>query len=153
VRLQSTLVENVVNYTVVIDVDNADRLLLPGMTATVDFYVETATDVLKIQNAALRFRPTPAMLAEIRANGEPPRRPEAGGGGGRLFVLGADGRLSAIPVQTGLTDGQWTEISGEGIEEGMEAIAGVVSSETPSTSNPFAGPQPQGQRFGPPRSF
>ncbi len=153
VRLQSTLVENVVNYTVVIDVDNSDRLLLPGMTATVDFYVETATDVLKIQNAALRFRPTPEMLAEVRANGERPRRPEEGGGGGRLFVVEADGRLSVIPVQTGLTDGQWTEISGEGIEEGMEAIAGVVSSETPSTSNPFAGPQPQGQRFGPTRSF
>jgi HlyD family secretion protein len=147
VRLQSTLVENVVNYTVVIDVENPDGLLLPGMTATVDFFVETVTDVLKIQNSALRFRPTPEMLAAIRESGERPPRAE-NGGGARLWILGADGKLSVVPIATGLTDGQWTEISGEGIEEGMEAIAGVVSEETPETSNPFAGTQ-QPRRFGP----
>lgn len=146
VRLQSTLVENVVNYTVVIDVENKDRLLLPGMTATVDFFVQMAKDVLKIQNSALRFRPTPEMLAQLRKSGEKPPRAESGRGG-RLWILGADGKLSVLPIQTGLTDGQWTEISGEGVGEGMEAIAGVVSEETPATSNPFAGPEPR--RFGP----
>ena len=146
VRLQSTLVENVVNYTVVIDVDNPDRQLLPGMTATVDFYVEAARDVLKVQNAALRFRPTAEMLAALRGNGERSSRSE---GGARLFVLGEDGKLSVIPVETGLTDGQWTEISGEGLEEGMKAIAGVVTEDSPSTTNPFAAPQPTGpRRFG-----
>ena len=150
VRLQSTLVENVVNYTVVVDVENKDRLLLPGMTATVDFSVEMATDVLKIQNSSLRFRPTAEMLATLRESGG--RRPgssEAGVRGARLWILGADGKLSVIPIETGLTDGQWTEISGEGIEEGKEAIAGVISEETPATSNPFAGPQPGPGRFGP----
>jgi HlyD family secretion protein len=146
--LQSTLVENVVNYTVVIDVENPEGLLLPGMTATVDFFVETATDVLKIQNSALRFRPTTEMLAAIRESGRRPARAENEGGGARLWILGADGNLSVIPIETGLTDGQWTEISGEGIEEGMEAIAGVISEETPATSNPFAGPQ-EPRRFGP----
>jgi HlyD family secretion protein len=152
VRLQSTLVENVVNYTVVVDVENKDRLLLPGMTATVDFSVETATDVLKIQNSALRFRPTPEMLktlADIRGSGRRPAGAESGARGARLWILGADGKLSVIPIETGLTDGQWTEISGEGVEEGMEAIAGVLSEETPATSNPFAGPQPGPGRFGP----
>ncbi len=153
VRLQSTLVENVVNYTVVVDVDNPERLLLPGMTATVDFFVQAATDVLKVQNAALRFRPTPEMLkmlAQIRANGERPQRGDAEARGARLWTLGADGKLSVIPVTTGITDGQWTEISGEGIEEGITAIAGVLSEETPATSNPFAGPQQPGPgRFGP----
>ena len=66
VRLQSTMQENVVNYTVVIDVENEDRTLLPGMTATADFLIETAQDVMKVQNAALRFRPTEAMMAEVR---------------------------------------------------------------------------------------
>lgn len=152
VRLQSTLVENVVNYTVVVDVENKDRLLLPGMTATVDFSVQTATDVLKIQNSALRFRPTPEMLktlADIRGSGRRPAGAEAGARGARLWILGADGKLSVIPIETGLTDGQWTEISGEGIKEGMEAIAGVISEETPATSNPFAGPQTGPGRFGP----
>ena len=46
VRLQSTTQDNVVNYTVVVDVDNSDRKLLPGMTATVDFLVETVVDAL-----------------------------------------------------------------------------------------------------------
>jgi HlyD family secretion protein len=154
VRLQSTLVENVVNYTVVIDVENAERLLLPGMTATVDFHVETARDVLKVQNAALRFRPTADMLAEIRRSGA--ARPEgrgSGGGGARLWILGADGKLSTVPVKTGLTDGQWTEIEGDGVEEGMEAIAGTASADTPSTTNPFAGPRSGPGRFGPPRTF
>ncbi len=48
VRLQSTTEENVVNYTVVIDVDNPDGKLLPGMTATVEFLVAKAEDVLKV---------------------------------------------------------------------------------------------------------
>ncbi|MCY4224246.1 MAG: efflux RND transporter periplasmic adaptor subunit, partial [Bacteroidetes bacterium] len=67
VRLQSTVQENVVNYTVVIDVENPDGRLLPGMTATVDFLIESASDVLKIPNAALRFRATPQMFEVIRA--------------------------------------------------------------------------------------
>ena len=66
VRLQSTIQENVVNYTVVVDVNNEEGKLLPGMTATVDFLIETAQDVLKAPNAALRFRPTEAMMAEAR---------------------------------------------------------------------------------------
>ena len=66
VRLQSSSQENVVNYTVVVDVENEDGRLLPGMTATVDFLIETAEDVLMIPNAALRFRPTQAMVAEFR---------------------------------------------------------------------------------------
>ena len=66
VRLQSTTLENVVNYTVAIDVDNPDGRLLPGMTATVDFLIETAQNVLKIPTAALRFRPTETMMAELR---------------------------------------------------------------------------------------
>jgi HlyD family secretion protein len=65
VRLQSTSQENVVNYRVIIAVDNPDLRLLPGMTATVDFIVRRAEDVFKVANAALRFNPTPEMLAEL----------------------------------------------------------------------------------------
>ncbi len=67
VRLQSTSSENVVNYTAVVDVDNRGGKLLPGMTATVDFLVESAHDVLKVANVALRLRPTDDMIAELRA--------------------------------------------------------------------------------------
>lgn len=66
VRLQSNMQENVVNYTVVIDVSNEEGTLLPGMTATVEFLIETATDVMKISNAALRFQPPEDMLNAFR---------------------------------------------------------------------------------------
>jgi HlyD family secretion protein len=66
VRLQSTTQENVVNYMVAVAVDNKDGRLLPGMTATVEFIVQRAEDVLMVSNAALRFQPTEAMRDEIR---------------------------------------------------------------------------------------
>jgi HlyD family secretion protein len=65
VRLQSQTADNVVNYTVVIDVANPERKLLPGMTASADFLVKSAGNVLRVPNAALRFKPTEAMLAEL----------------------------------------------------------------------------------------
>ena len=67
VRLQSTTEQNIVNYTVVISVKNSDGKLLPGMTATVEFVVASAADTLKVANAALRFRPSDAIAAEVRA--------------------------------------------------------------------------------------
>jgi HlyD family secretion protein len=70
VRLQSTMDNNVVSYTVVVKVANPDGILLPGMTATVEFITATASDVLKVANAALRFRPTEAMLAQMRKPGD-----------------------------------------------------------------------------------
>jgi HlyD family secretion protein len=157
VRLQSSSQENVVSYTVVIDVNNSDHKLLPGMTATVDFLVETATDVAKVANAALRFNPTDEMLAELREQ----RMPERGGqpdslatSAGRarreasppdnaamLWYLDADGQLAMAPVRTGISDGQYTEIEGRDIVAGMMVIAGVSQSSQSSTSNPFQSQQ------------
>lgn len=62
VRLSGNTTENVVTYTVVVDVANPDRRLLPGMTATVDFLVATAKDVLHVANAALRYRPNDTVM-------------------------------------------------------------------------------------------
>jgi HlyD family secretion protein len=64
--LQPETISNVVNYTVVVDASNDKGLLLPGMTATVDFLVDERTDVLLVANAALRFQPTEDMLSEFR---------------------------------------------------------------------------------------
>ena len=65
VRLQSTTQDNVVNYTAVIAVSNADGKLLPGMTATVQFLTGSAKNVLLVPNAALRFRATTEMMAQV----------------------------------------------------------------------------------------
>lgn len=68
IRLGSTVVSNVVNYTVVINSDNDQGLLLPGMTATIDFYVQQRFNVLTIPNAALKFQPTTEMAAEYKSS-------------------------------------------------------------------------------------
>lgn len=57
VRLQPETIQNVVNYTVVIDVPNDDGILLPGMTATIDFIIFNHNDVLLVPNSALSFKP------------------------------------------------------------------------------------------------
>jgi HlyD family secretion protein len=66
IRLQPIEINNVVNYQVVVDVDNQRGLLLPGMTANLEFITATAKNVLLINNSALRFRPNEAMLKEIK---------------------------------------------------------------------------------------
>jgi HlyD family secretion protein len=65
VRLQSTTTDNVVNYTAVINVQNKDGKLLPGMTATVSFQTAEATNVLTVPNSALRIKPTETMTTEV----------------------------------------------------------------------------------------
>jgi HlyD family secretion protein len=172
VRLQSTTQENVVNYTVVIDVDNDDRRLLPGMTATVDFLVESAADVMKVANAALRFRPSEEMMAELRerrelertASGEAVAGPGSGvAGRGRdgrgrseqpspdaamLWYVDGEGELAVARVRTGISDGQSTEVQGEDLEPDMQIIAGVMQSSQSASVNPFQGQQQE--RRGPP---
>jgi HlyD family secretion protein len=64
IRNAPQTVQNVVTYDAVIDVDNAELKLKPGMTANVTFIYAQKDDVLKVPNAALRFKPTPDMLGE-----------------------------------------------------------------------------------------
>ena len=78
VRLQPTTVQNVVTYQTVIDVPNPGLKLKPGMTANVNIEIARRTDVLRVPNTALRFRPTPEMFAAL---GQTP--PPGGSGGGR----------------------------------------------------------------------
>lgn len=164
VRLQSTTTDNIVSYTVVIEVANPDGKLLPGMTASVDFITGEARNVLTVPNAALRFRPTEAMLASVRAQpggaGTGDRARNGGAGQGRagaqqapdtavLWYLDAAGKLVRARVQTGLTDGQRTGITAQGLEPGREVIIGVTQASTgAAATNPF-----QSQPMGGPRRF
>ncbi|MEA2163332.1 MAG: HlyD family secretion protein [Thermoanaerobaculia bacterium] len=152
VRLQSTTADNVVNYTVVIAVDNAQNKLLPGMTARVDFLTQSATDVLKVSNAALRFQPTDDQLAQLGvtkaatpaktttaatstmsdADRAARRAARAAGGGARpmvatLYYLDTDGHVATTKVRTGISDGTSTQIQGRNLQAGMKVIAGISS--------------------------
>lgn len=66
VRLQPMTISNVVTYTTVIEADNEDGVLLPGMTAIIDFIIEQRKDVLRVPAAAPQFTPPPSVLAELR---------------------------------------------------------------------------------------
>ena len=110
VRLQSKTTENVVNYTAVVEVDNPDGKLLPGMTATVDFETGSAHAALLVPNSALRFTPSddglkkagidPDSMRAARANAAQRRaaggaaRQDAGpfGGGSTLRAQGGQAR-------------------------------------------------------------
>ncbi|MBU1699556.1 MAG: efflux RND transporter periplasmic adaptor subunit [Candidatus Eisenbacteria bacterium] len=168
VRLKSTNQENVVNYVVSITVANPTGRLLPGMTATVEFIVAEAKNVLRVPNAALRFRATDEMLAELRQRrqtadadssmggrprGDRIRRPHAQGTAERamLWTLDENGKPTALFARTGITDGQYTELMGQKIEEGTQLIAAIVkSSAATASTNPFQQEQPSGGRRPPP---
>ena len=62
-RLNASMNQSIVTYTVVVDTDNSDGKLYPYLTADVHFQVETHKDVLLVPNAALRWRPSPEWLA------------------------------------------------------------------------------------------
>ena len=149
VRLQSTTTSNVVTYTVVVAVDNPGGQLLPGMTATVDFEVAKAADVLKVSSAALRLQPTTAMLAQLPKRARPDstrRQPGAARAGsgqrdstlarrapadsasmGRLWYLDEKGKLAMMPVRTGISDGKATEVSGPPqLAAGLKVIVAVT---------------------------
>jgi HlyD family secretion protein len=100
IRLQPSTANNVVNYTVVIGVNNDRDLLMPGMTATVDFLIQRKENVLKVPNAALRFRPTAEQLAAFQAG-----RPDSM----RIRVqgppAGQNGQGQAAGTQQGQTAG------------------------------------------------
>lgn len=156
IRLQPTTTQNVVNYTVVVDTENPQGLLLPGMTATLEFEVDAARSVLTVPNSALRFQPTPEMLAEARersgrgdsarSGGRRGGRDSAGGRArrsasttsGRLWTLDSAGVLQMIPVKTGLSDGQTTQVESPRLRPGMKVITGVLQPQgtTPRPSSP-----------------
>jgi HlyD family secretion protein len=101
IRKAAQIVQNVVTYTVVVGVDNPAGRLLPGMTANVKLVVAEKPSVLKVPNAALRFRPAGAEGGAAAAGGAPAasgQRAAGGGGGGPTAAGGGagGGRLEAL---------------------------------------------------------
>ena len=99
VRLQPTVVQNVVTYSTVITVPNTDLKLKPGMTANVTIEVTRRDNVMRVANAALRFRPTAQMFSVLnQAVPEDLQRSRpAGAPGARATTAGAAGTASPQP--------------------------------------------------------
>jgi HlyD family secretion protein len=227
VRKAATVVSNVVTYTVVISAANLDLTLLPGMTANVRIITAQKDKVLKVPNAALRYRPAGAtdekkpstaapaavspaptsgggggsaqikerLVAELKLDADQQGKldaifagmrdkfmaardlPEAekskaqernraeirekvaamltpeqklrydelgaqtaaarsggGGGTGRIWIVGEDGKPKAVELRLGLTDGSMTEIVSGEIKDAQEVITGQQSAATPKAS-------------------
>ena len=91
IRLAPVSIQNVVNYTVVIDVDNSDLKLMPGMTANVNVGVATARDVMKVSNLALRFQPPADLVDSAKVQA---MREAFSGRGGMSGDLASSGSVS-----------------------------------------------------------
>lgn len=120
IRLQPQTVENVVTYTVVIRVDNPEMKLKPGMTANVSVEVASARDILRVSTAAFRFTPPDDM-----ANGQAHARNRYPGPVVWVLLKNDEQPMKAVPVTMGLTDGSFTEISGD-LQEGQQIITGAT---------------------------
>lgn len=154
VQLNPTVSSNVVTYSVVMEVANVPRpaaagqtakasataryapagspvyrgemALFPGMTANVAILTADRRNVLRVPNAALRFNP----------GGQPAPR------GDKVWVL-ENGAPRAIPVKVGTSGSQFSEVSGEGIREGLTILAGTetaTAAAAPAKASPLGGP-------------
>lgn len=120
VRNAPLQVDNVVHYETIIAVSNRERLLKPGMTAEVAIITAEVQDAVRVRNTALRAR-----LPDALRPPDPETDATAGGATfGRLYVL-REGRVLAIAVRTGLSDGVHTEILA-GLAAGDSLVVGLA---------------------------
>lgn len=146
VRKAAQVVSNVVSYTVVVSASNPDLILLPGMTANVRIVTAQKDKVLKVANAALRFRPPSADEKAAPAGRQPGNgagmggsgmgRGRAGSGTGKLWILGGDGKPTAAEVKTGINDGNQTELLETDLQEGREVIVGMNTTAEKKPTQP-----------------
>jgi HlyD family secretion protein len=139
IRLNASMTQNVVTYTVVISVDNAAGRLLPYLTARLQFEVEARNGVLLVPNAALRWKPrsqdvVPSARERValalrpqsteRVAESQPESAAKDGPRGVLWVKQGD-LVAPVTARVGLSDGVMTEISGGGLTDGAEIVVGA----------------------------
>ncbi len=134
IRRAATTTNNVVTFPVIIEAENPDEMLFPGMTATLSIETARAESVPAVAAAAFRFRPHDDELEKL---GEVPR-------GRKIWILNEDGTISPVLVSEGVSDDSFTQIVADGAESlvGKNAIVGYeVAQEGAQTgsdkTNPF----------------
>jgi HlyD family secretion protein len=125
VRLNATNVQNVVTYNVVVEVDNPDQILLPGMTAYVNIVTAQIDDALRVPNNALRFRPSEVERPRTRGKAN----------SATVYVL-RGGRLEPVVIETGAYDSQHAQVTAGELREGEQIATGERSVTSPATSGP-----------------
>jgi HlyD family secretion protein len=132
VRQAPITVQNVVTYDVVVNVDNPELMLKPGMTANVTIVTAKRDNVVRIPMDALRFAPRGSHAAAMTAAQDQhgPGRPM------RVWTVNSNS-LEAVPVTIGLDDGTWAEMLSGGLQVGDQ----VVTDEVRAASKSAQGPQ------------
>ena len=133
VRLSPTITSNVVVYTVVIDVDNSDLKLKPGMTAFVTILISEKTDVWKVQNSALILRNFDGIV-ENAGDATPDNHLAI------QRVVDGEQTVVLVPYEKGLVTATETEIISDGIQDGDRIIFGRYGMQSTGSA-----------RMGPPR--
>jgi len=157
IRLNPVTQQNVVTYDVVINVDNPEQILFPGMTAYVSIAVAERKDVLLVPNAALRYKPSNADTQKPAANQNPATgqnkdtqkygghpggapntnaaKPGHEGYSGKVYVL-EENELKPITVTLGITDSHNTEIVGGELNANDQIVIGdAQASDKPASSS------------------
>jgi HlyD family secretion protein len=153
-RKDAVMSQNVVTYVVEVSADNSDGKLLPYLTANVKFIRSSRKGVPAVSNAALRFIPDAELVApsdravlEKVSSGQMRRSREK-----IVWSVGADKKLRAVKIKTGLNDGIMTEIVGGDLKAGDEVVNGVtvISGDAPARQpaggSPFMPKPPQRKR-------
>jgi HlyD family secretion protein len=147
VRNSPVTVQNVVTYDTVVSVNNADQKLKPGMTANLSIVIAQRSNVLRIPNAALRFRPpeAPGKLVPVvpgtpPPGSQPPGRPRVKRDPTHTIYLLPPGAAKPAPVQVhlGITDGIYTEVL-DGLHDGDVVVDSILSSNPAATGSQGAG--------------
>lgn len=160
IRLSPEVVQNVVSYDVIIEVSNPELLLKPGMTANVTVLVDQRVNILKVPSGAMRFRPSLekekkesssksnegmniARNLPPSENMNPDKMNPSGlrkTGQTALWILNQQGKPEPVPVQTGISDGTFTQVISDNLKEGDKVITGQKNSEQQTTNNQQVNP-------------
>jgi HlyD family secretion protein len=165
IRYNAQVNQNVVTYPVILEVSNPEGRLRPKMTANVTIDVSTVRNILRVPNAALRFKP-PQEDGEKKATtggGDAMQRAARSGQGGgpggaagqmprgrrggdaksqTVYILGADKKLKPAVIRTGISDGRFTHVVSGDLKEGDAVVVGIATSKV-------EGPPPMGGQGGP----
>jgi HlyD family secretion protein len=151
VRLNATIVQNVVTFDTIVDFDNPDQRLLPGETAYVTIPTGHADNALQIPNAALTWTPDlpPADLKRLYQQAGVPEAAHTTHLAGRQVVwkLGPGDALEPVAVQAGISDYATTQLLDGKIQEGDRLVTGAITAGSSSSAKTTPGAQrPAGGR-------
>jgi len=140
IRYSPNNVSGVVTYSAVVDVENPEAKLRPGMTTTITVHTHEVHGVPRIPNAALRYRPTPANGSDGKPVAQAPEVPLLKNQG-RVWVLSSDrpGEENDTPriVSIGITDGMYTEVTDSSLTVGTRVVTDATDVDAKKNKKAF----------------